>query len=392
MTEPHSHFLASANSLRLTEQEKNDARELLQFRMQFPRAFATLIAAKSAFTLTADEKMFARVQLVEAMHAAKTSGTAGSFLSLLSLSSFSRIVSTVTASFCIVFMSGGVLTYAAESALPGDVLYSVKVSLNEPVIELFQRTPQEKALWVARRFERRLSEARTLVAKATVERQRDAKTVPVPAMMRMNSGESSPEASDALTVMATAKTLQVTAPDREDGLTEKEGEVLDELVNAGVPEMKIQSWMRAIRGEHTESSSDNESSEEDDASSSSSQSQSTRSSSKPEKNILPEIFESGMMIRSSSAKSRKNRSSSSDASSSLSSSRDDSDASGESSSSEHSFDISSSSVSSSESSLSMSFSSSASRNGESSKKYKDQQSSSDSLLLPLPPVRDGLGL
>ncbi len=124
--------------------------------------------------------------------------------------------------------SGGVLTYAAEGALPGDVLYPVKLSVNESVIELLQRTPQKKAQWAARRQERRLTEARRLVETVSVKQ---ATEEPVPAAaVRMNRSEPAP------------------IPERDQGMTEKQATVLDELMHAGVSDAKIKLWVKALRG------------------------------------------------------------------------------------------------------------------------------------------------
>jgi len=53
----------------------------------------------------------------------------------------------------------------AEYAVPGDVLYPVKVRINEEVRSTLARTPYEKVEWESKRIERRISEARIL-AKA----------------------------------------------------------------------------------------------------------------------------------------------------------------------------------------------------------------------------------
>jgi len=57
------------------------------------------------------------------------------------------------------------LPAVAEYAVPGDVLYPVKVRINEEVRSTLARTPYEKVEWESKRIERRISEARVL-AKA----------------------------------------------------------------------------------------------------------------------------------------------------------------------------------------------------------------------------------
>lgn len=58
-----------------------------------------------------------------------------------------------------------ILPTVAEYTVPGDILYPVKVRINEEVRSTLARTPYEKVEWEAQRIERRISEARIL-AKA----------------------------------------------------------------------------------------------------------------------------------------------------------------------------------------------------------------------------------
>lgn len=53
----------------------------------------------------------------------------------------------------------------AERALPGDVLYPVKVRVNEGVKSTLVRSPYEQVAWETERLERRLAEARLLAAE-----------------------------------------------------------------------------------------------------------------------------------------------------------------------------------------------------------------------------------
>lgn len=59
-------------------------------------------------------------------------------------------------------LAGSTISYAAEGALPGDVLYSVKVSINEPVRVAFASTPYAKAALEVEFTDRRLQEAEQL--------------------------------------------------------------------------------------------------------------------------------------------------------------------------------------------------------------------------------------
>ncbi len=73
----------------------------------------------------------------------------------------------------LLFVGGGV-SYAAEGALPGDLLYPVKVSVNEELRGAIALSPEAKALWNTRRVERRLEEAVTLVASGEITPEEEA--------------------------------------------------------------------------------------------------------------------------------------------------------------------------------------------------------------------------
>ena len=64
----------------------------------------------------------------------------------------------------VLLLTGGV-SYAAEQSLPGDTLYPVKVSVNEEVVEFLKPTLESKTAWDAKRAERRLEEAETLLTQ-----------------------------------------------------------------------------------------------------------------------------------------------------------------------------------------------------------------------------------
>lgn len=91
----------------------------------------------------------------------------------LSLYAFSRKSVAVLLLFAILFSGAGV-SFAAENALPGDALYSLKVGVNEPLVAALSVSPESKALWNAERAERRLEEAAKL---ASVDRLTDEKKI-----------------------------------------------------------------------------------------------------------------------------------------------------------------------------------------------------------------------
>jgi hypothetical protein len=62
----------------------------------------------------------------------------------------------------LVGAGGGGVAYAAEDAMPEDVLYPVKLHFNEPLVGAFHRSPERRADWEQRRLGRRLREAEHL--------------------------------------------------------------------------------------------------------------------------------------------------------------------------------------------------------------------------------------
>lgn len=73
----------------------------------------------------------------------------------------------------ILVISG--TAYAAQGALPGDALYSVKTEVVEPLLGAFNATPERQVAWEEERVTRRLAEAAALVEKdALDEKKSDA--------------------------------------------------------------------------------------------------------------------------------------------------------------------------------------------------------------------------
>jgi len=68
---------------------------------------------------------------------------------------------------CIAF--GGSLSVAAQSALPGDFLYGVKVNVNENIVAALHFSANARAEFETQRLENRLSEAATLVTSGRLK-------------------------------------------------------------------------------------------------------------------------------------------------------------------------------------------------------------------------------
>ena len=83
---------------------------------------------------------------------------------------FSAVTWKPAVALCaVVFLFTSVsVSYAAEGALPGDTLYTVKVGVNEEVKSALSIGKESKATWEVRRAERRLEEAEALVVKGKI--------------------------------------------------------------------------------------------------------------------------------------------------------------------------------------------------------------------------------
>ncbi|MDD5318505.1 MAG: DUF5667 domain-containing protein [Candidatus Pacebacteria bacterium] len=121
--------------------------------------------------LTPNERVFMRSQIERTMakHAPKHP-VASPFYTFFEITarmsasvySFSRKRAVPFALvIAILFLTAGT-SFAAEGSLPGDVLYPVKINVNEQVVGLVSLTPLSKASWAVTTAERRLDEATQL--------------------------------------------------------------------------------------------------------------------------------------------------------------------------------------------------------------------------------------
>ena len=78
-----------------------------------------------------------------------------------------RLISSL-AFVLILAVVGGSTAYAAEGAVPGDLLYPIKLNVNETVASAFAVSPEAKATVHARLAERRMQEAESLAARGTL--------------------------------------------------------------------------------------------------------------------------------------------------------------------------------------------------------------------------------
>ena len=73
--------------------------------------------------------------------------------------------SYVTAILLLCVLVGGTVTYAAERSLPGDVLYPVKIYVNESVKSATKVTPQSRVKFEEEKILKRFTEVESLIEK-----------------------------------------------------------------------------------------------------------------------------------------------------------------------------------------------------------------------------------
>jgi hypothetical protein len=116
-------------------------------------------------TLTLQEKESIRYEIVRAMQATRSMSILSPYMKHFNWMFFTK----ATAIAVIVLLVGGSsLTYASENALPGDLLYPVKIHVKEEIEVSFANTPMQKVTIQKERIERRISEVKTLKATGTL--------------------------------------------------------------------------------------------------------------------------------------------------------------------------------------------------------------------------------
>lgn len=150
MDESVTQYFAESSPLSLTTEERVAGRLALQARI--------------ALSLAQEEKLAARRALQHVVYADPAPAAAWSIFRLPL-----RLPAMAFAVLLLLGASGGGLTYAAESALPGDALYGVKIHVNEAIRAKFHVTPEDRARWAVARLERRMNELRALEARGSAE-------------------------------------------------------------------------------------------------------------------------------------------------------------------------------------------------------------------------------
>lgn len=116
----------------------------------------------TSVSLEASQKQTSREEIVQFMKQHPIDSATGT--SLWQTLFAPKRLGLVAALTLLVIVSTGGITYAAEHTLPGDVLYPVKLHVNEEVKAMVSLTPEARASWETRRTERRLEEAATLAS------------------------------------------------------------------------------------------------------------------------------------------------------------------------------------------------------------------------------------
>ena len=163
-----SQFLADAKRVSLTEAEYKASFAALQHATRGAEVSSILDAADTV-RMTKRERSMGKKALRALMNARPMpKDDKPSLIDLMLRSTFHlRVGLASILIISILVTTGGSVAYAAESALPGDLLYPVKTEVTEPLWERLQFTPERKAAWIQRRIERRLEESEHLVVRGT---------------------------------------------------------------------------------------------------------------------------------------------------------------------------------------------------------------------------------
>jgi hypothetical protein len=123
----------------------------------------------STVKLSDAEKSVMRRELLERIntHKNKLPQSIASPFSIFSFVSYHR-VRVLSAAFMVVVFLTTSTSVLADKALPGDILYSVKTKINEPVGGLFAVTDFDKASWSVTLANRRIDEAEMIADRVDV--------------------------------------------------------------------------------------------------------------------------------------------------------------------------------------------------------------------------------
>lgn len=167
---------------------------------------------------------------------------------------FQFIQTRILAPLVVVLLVGTSTAYAAEGALPGDVLYPVKIYVNENVVEALALSPVKRAEVHASLAERRVVEAQTLAAAGRLDATTTA-ALAVNLETHIVEAEAEAEAADQLESGKGREVKEKLAATLETG-----GAILAELGKGSDEDTKENSAGLAVRVIARAESADRESS------------------------------------------------------------------------------------------------------------------------------------
>lgn len=85
-----------------------------------------------------------------------------------------RPVMAFATAFLVLFVGAGGSAYAAEGALPGDLLYPIKVGVTEPAVSVFTAQGKAQTSWQMQLAERRITEAAVLAKEGRLSSDTEA--------------------------------------------------------------------------------------------------------------------------------------------------------------------------------------------------------------------------
>ncbi|MDO8466621.1 MAG: DUF5667 domain-containing protein [bacterium] len=128
------------------------------------------------------------------------------------------------ASLMIALLAGGGVSFASENSLPGDILYPIKVGINEEIRAKITLSAEAKADWEVRRAERRLEEAEKLSNNGELDEEKKAIVEARFEQHAAKAGQQAEKSEERALVKAKAKSLV-----KLEAVLQKHGRILSRL-------------------------------------------------------------------------------------------------------------------------------------------------------------------
>ncbi len=134
--------------------------------------FEEIIKKAKGVRMRPDEKSAIRARLYAVVYGREAGSRKQEARSWVSV--FFRPI-PMLASLMIALLVGGGVSFASENSLPGDLLYPIKVSINEEIRSKLALSVEAKADWEVTRVDRRLTEAEKLSDKGRLTSEQQEK-------------------------------------------------------------------------------------------------------------------------------------------------------------------------------------------------------------------------